>query len=106
MALSTICLWECSEIVILNKPEEERTPYVLSDHLDEDPRLRFGVSYDGSISMDIEQAKMLLNSLSRSIKEYDRIETELQSMYEYSMETECSDLVSIEESKTYNETKK
>jgi hypothetical protein len=84
MSLITVCIWECSEIAIVNKPGEERTPYVLSDHLDESPRFRFGVSYDGSLSMGIEQARVLLNSLSCSIEQYDNIESGLEAVSEYS----------------------
>jgi hypothetical protein len=49
---------------------------VLRDHIDEDPRLRFGTSRHGSISLDIEQATKLANELIQSINEYNGIDSD------------------------------
>jgi hypothetical protein len=46
--------WEINEIIILVKDDDK---FVLNDHLDEDPRYRFGYSNNGDMALSLDKAK-------------------------------------------------
>jgi hypothetical protein len=63
--------WEINEIIILIKDDDK---FVLNDHLDEDPRYRFGYSNNGDIALSLDKAKELLFSLQNAINVYEQTE--------------------------------
>jgi hypothetical protein len=63
--------WEINEIIILVKDDDK---FVLNDHLDEDPRYRFGYSNNGDIALSLEKAKELLFSLQNAVNVYEQTE--------------------------------
>lgn len=80
MALSAVCIWEASEIALVQELEDgDDTRYVLYDHLDDDPRFRHGCSRNGCLSLTLDQAKALISGLQLSVSQYEDIERELAS---------------------------
>jgi hypothetical protein len=75
--------WEINEIIILVKEDDK---FVLNDHLDEDPRYRFGYSNNGYIALSLEKAKELLLDLQNVINVYEQTERVAKEHDEYYQE--------------------
>jgi hypothetical protein len=75
--------WEINEIIILVKDDDK---FVLHDHLDEDPRYRFGCSRNGDIALSLDKAKELLFSLRNAINVYEQTELVAKEHDEYYQE--------------------
>ena len=73
--------WEINEIIISIKGDDDK--FVLYDHIDEDPRHRFGYSCNGDIALSLEKAKELLFSLQNAINVYEQTERVAKEHDEY-----------------------
>lgn len=76
MSIHVNLFWENSEIILII-----RELYVLNDHIDDAPMFRHGTSRNGSIALSLEKAKDLNKALGHSIKEYERLDRELNAEF-------------------------